>query len=55
MKSKILLLLITLRLLTNDGVIVENRNARHRKQPQEVSAAIIRPWKRGDKFYVETE
>jgi len=49
MKLLILDLLIVLRLLTNDGVILENRRPIPKRQPPEILRFIRRPAKRGRK------
>lgn len=50
MRKKILPILIIIRLLTNDGIMLENRSPKPRIQPPEVRAAIRRTWKRGRKL-----
>jgi hypothetical protein len=50
MKSKILPLIIFIRLITNDGFFNENRNVKVRQQPAEVRQSINRTWKRGSKI-----
>jgi hypothetical protein len=50
MKNKILLLIILLRLFTNDGFFNENRNVKVRQQPAEVRQSINRTWKKGSKI-----
>lgn len=49
MKNKILPILILIRLLTNDGLFNENRNAKVKQQPPEIRSAIRRTWKKGGK------
>jgi len=49
MKNKILPILILIRLLTNDGLFNENRNAKVKQQPPEVRSSIRRVWKKGGK------
>ena len=49
MKKKILPILILIRLMTNDGIFLENRRPLSRPQPPEIRAAIRRTWKRGKK------
>ena len=49
MKKKIVPILILLRLLTNDGIFLENRRPQIKSQPPEIRAAIRRIWKRGEK------
>jgi hypothetical protein len=49
MKKAILPILILIRLLTNDGLFNENRNAKVKQQPPEIRSAIRRTWKRGGK------
>jgi hypothetical protein len=48
-RKKLLPILIILRLLTNDGIFLENRRNQYKPPPAEISAAIKRPWKRGKK------
>lgn len=49
MKLAILEFLILLRLLTNDGLMLENRRPIPKKQPPEVIRFMRRPAKRGRK------
>ncbi len=49
MRKKILPILIIIRLLTNDGVFLENRRNQYKPPPPEIRAAIKRTWKRGKK------
>lgn len=51
MKSIVLPILIVIRLLTNDGIFLENRRPKPKFQTGEVKAAIHRPWKRGEKLF----
>ncbi len=51
MKSKLLLILILLRLITNDGFFNENRNIKINQQPGEVIRFIRRPAKKGRKLF----
>jgi hypothetical protein len=50
MKRKVLSLLVLIRLLTNDGVMLENRRPIPKKQPPEIIRFIRRPAKRGRKL-----
>ena len=50
MKRKVLSLLILIRLLTNDGIMLENRRPIPKKQPPEIFRFIRRPAKRGRKL-----
>ncbi len=50
MKLLILDALIVLRLLTNDGIMLENRRPIPKKQPPEIIRFIRRPAKRGRKL-----
>jgi len=50
MKSIILELLILFRLITNDGIMLENRRPQPKRQPVEVIRFIRRPAKRGRKL-----
>jgi hypothetical protein len=50
MKQKVLSLLVLIRLLTNDGVMLENRRPIPKKQPPEIIRFIRRPAKRGRKL-----
>ena len=49
MKLFILDILIVLRLLTNDGIILENRRPIPKRQPPEVIRFVRRPARRGRK------
>ena len=49
MKGILLEVLIIARLLTNDGIMLENRRPQPKKQPAEVIRFILRPAKRGRK------
>lgn len=51
MKRTIIELLIIFRLITNDGMMLENRRPQPRKQSAEVSRFIRRPAKRGRKLF----
>ena len=56
MKLLILDILIVLRLLTNDGMMLENRRPIPKRQPVEVIRFVRRPAKRGrKKFRMITE
>lgn len=50
-KKRILPFLILLRLLTHDGIFLENRRIQYKPPPPEIRAAIRRTWKRGQKMY----
>ena len=50
MKLAILDFLIVLRLLTNDGMMLENRRPIPKKQPPEIIRFIRRPARRGRKL-----
>ncbi len=50
MKRKVLSLLVLIRLLTNDGIMLENRRPIPKKQPPELIRFIRRPAKRGRKL-----
>jgi hypothetical protein len=50
MKRKVLSLLVLIRLLTNDGIMLENRRPIPKKQPPEIIRFIRRPAKRGRKL-----
>jgi hypothetical protein len=50
MKRKVLSLLVLVRLLTNDGIMLENRRPIPKKQPPELIRFIRRPAKRGRKL-----
>lgn len=49
MKILILDVLIVLRLLTNDGIILENRRPIPKRQPPEIIRFVRRPARRGRK------
>ena len=49
MKNNLLPIMIILRLITNDGMILENRSPKPKQQPPEVRASIKRTWKKGAK------
>jgi len=49
MKLLILDILIVLRLLTNDGIFLENRRPVPKKQPSEVTSFVMRPSQKGRK------
>jgi hypothetical protein len=49
MKNNLLPIMIILRLITNDGILLENRNPKPKQQPPEVRASIRRIWKKGAK------
>ena len=51
MNKIILPVLITLRLLTNDGIMLENRRPQPKRQPIEVLRFIRRPAKKGRKLF----
>lgn len=51
MKALILEFLILARILTNDGIILENRRPIPKKQPPEIIRFIRRPAKRGRKLF----
>jgi hypothetical protein len=51
MKTLSIELLIIIRLLTNDGMFLENRRPLPKKQPTEVSRFIRRPAKKGRKLF----
>jgi hypothetical protein len=51
MKKAILPILILIRLLTNDGLFNENRNAKVKQQPPEVLRFIRKPAKKGRKLF----
>ena len=50
MKLNFLSLLILIRLLTNDGIMLENRRPIPKRQPPEIIRFIRRPAKRGRKL-----
>ena len=52
MKLAVLDFLIVLRLLTNDGIMLENRRPIPKRQPPEVFRFIRRPAKRGRKKFI---
>ena len=47
MKSIIIFLFLFLRIIENEGVILEKRRPKPRTQPPEIRIAIKRPWKKG--------
>ena len=51
MKLVILDFLIVLRLLTNDGIMLENRRPIPKRQPPEIVRFIRRPAKRGRRLF----
>ena len=51
MKSKLLFILILIRLLTNDGFFNENRNIKIKQQPSEIIRFIKRPARKGRKLF----
>jgi hypothetical protein len=51
MKKKLLLILIILRLLTNDGIFLQNRRPLPKRQSAEVFRFIRRPAKKGRKLF----
>jgi len=51
MKLFILDFLIVMRLLTNDGIILENRRPIPKRQPPEIIRFIRRPARKGRKFF----
>jgi len=55
MKFFALGILITLRLITNDGIMLENRRPIPKKQPPEVSQFIMRPPRKGVKKFVQSD
>jgi hypothetical protein len=50
MKRKVISLLVLVRLLTNDGIMLENRRPIPKRQPPEIIRFIRRPAKRGRKL-----
>jgi hypothetical protein len=50
---RIILILITIRLLTNHGIMLENRRPIPKRQPPEVIRFIRRPARRGRKKSLE--
>jgi hypothetical protein len=50
MKRNVLSLLVLVRLLTNDGIMLENRRPIPKRQPPEIIRFIRRPAKRGRKL-----
>ena len=44
-----------MRLLTHDGIMLENRRPKPKIQPAEVRTAIRRPWKRGKKKLITSD
>lgn len=55
MKLLILDVLIVLRLLTNDGIILENRRPIPKRQPPEIIRFVRRPARRGRKKSLQFE
>ena len=51
MKGKILIILILLRLMTNDGLFMENKRPQPKRQSAEVFRFIRRPAKKGRKLF----
>jgi hypothetical protein len=51
MKKVILLIIITLRLTTNDGLMLDKRRPQPKRQPPEVIRFIRRPCKKGKKIF----
>jgi hypothetical protein len=51
MKKKMLLVLILIRLITNDGMMLQNRRPQPKRQPAEVFRFIRRPAKKGRKLF----
>jgi hypothetical protein len=51
MKKLILLAVVLFRLLTHDGLFMENRRVQPKSQPPEVRSAIRRTWRRGRKLF----
>jgi hypothetical protein len=51
MRKKLLLLLIFLRLITNDGMMLQNRSPKPKLQPPEILRFIRRPAKKGRKLF----
>jgi hypothetical protein len=51
MRKRLLPILILLRLLTNDGMFLENRRPLPKRQSVEVSRFIRRPAKKGRKLF----
>jgi hypothetical protein len=51
MREKLLLFLIILRIMTNDGMFLENRRPLPKKLPPEVFRFIRKPAKRGRKLF----
>jgi len=51
MKEKIIIILIIIRLLTNDGIFLQNRRPIPKKLPVEVFRFIRRPSKKGRKLF----
>jgi len=51
MKTLSIELLIIIRLLTNDGIFLENRRPLPKRQPAEVIRFIRRPAKKGRKLF----
>jgi len=55
MKFFALGILITLRLITNDGIMLENRRPIPKKQPPEVFQFVMRPARKGVKKFIQTD
>ena len=55
MKKHLLPILIILRLITNDGMMLENRRPRPKLQPPEVIRFIRRPCRKGRKLNVPVQ
>ena len=55
MRKRILLILIFLRLITNDGMFLENRRPLPKKLPAEVLRFIKRPANKGRKLFFNTD
>lgn len=55
MKVIILELLIVLRLVTNEGIFLENRRPIPKKQPPEVFQFVMRPARKGVKKFMQTD
>ena len=51
MKANIVLFLILLRLITNNGMVLENRRPQIKRQAAEVFRFIRRPAKKGRKLF----
>ena len=55
MQKLIVELLIFLRLVTNDGIMLENRRPQPKRQPPEIIKFIRRPAKKGRKIFYSFE